>query len=346
MAAKDETVLATFGQLNRDREFQIITRIVARGSQVSVRKEAYTNDAISHIDKLKINHKKLVSAVSSLNKIRAVEILGSGSNFVEFEYIKGRNVEYEAFKSILSNNYDDAFATIERIFALIDTLTSNRNNEESSEVKKINDIYHLPSSSAKYTSPGIIDLNLDNFILSTDDELVAFDCEWVFDQPIATDYIKTRLVYTFFARRSEAFAFLPNKTSAFNTIWEGDAQALIPSEIYTRYIKLLNKEAMRKYWEAEDIFQNSVNKHRVNTAESNYKNYKSERLTSSRLTFPEIEESRRNNYESLLADSRSNYESLLAHTRHVESELELIKSSATYKIALKIASAKGKIIKK
>lgn len=346
MPAKNELVLAAFGQLNRDKNFRIMTKIVSNGTKTSVRKVAYTKDAIPHIERLKKNHKKLSDAVSSLDGIRIVDIVATGTDFVEFEYIKGQNLEHETFKHIITGNYDEAMNAIDRIFSLVDNLSSQRAANEAKAVKNINDAYQLPSSSATYANPGIIDLNLDNFMLSHAGELVAFDYEWMFDQPIASDFIKTRLLYTFFARRGEAFAFLPNKHRTFKTIWEGEAQALIPAEIHSKYSTLLTKQAMRKYWQAEDIFQKSVNQHRLNTAPSNYENFKSEELTSPRLTFPEIEELRRNSYESQLAHARQSNEELLAHTQNIEKELAHIKSSTAYRAARKMGDTKNKILKK
>ncbi len=346
MGNKTDSILAAFGQLNRDREFQIVTKILGKSSGISVCKESYTADAIPHIHRLISNHERLSTALSPLKKVRLVNIIGTGDDFVEFEYIKGRNVDQEAFQCVMSGDYSEVIKIIDRVFALIDGLSSQRSVDESSAVQKINNIYTLPSSSKNYVNPGIIDLNLDNFILSPKDELVIFDYEWIFDQPIAADFIKTRVVYTFFARRSEAFAFLPSKSRVFKTLWEGDARTLIPSEIYAKYAKLLSKESMRKYWEAEDVFQKSVTGHRVDTAKLNYKNFVSEELASPQPTFPEIEELRRSNYESQLAQTKSDYQSLLERAANAENELALIKGSTTYRIARKMAAAKGKIIKK
>lgn len=342
MRNKDETLLAAFGQLNRNDEFKIITKIVNNGPRIFVRKEAYTEKAIPHIERLKKNHESLGEKVSSLSNIRVANILDSGNDFVEFEYIKGRSVEYETFKFILSGNYDKAIDVIDRIFALIDRLSAKRHSHESKAVQKINDIYHLPASSTRYTSPGVIDINLDNFILSPSGDLVAFDCEWIFDKPIVTDFIKTRLLHTFFARRSEAFAFLPSDKNRFKSIQESGNQTLIPNQMFDKYSELLAKQAMRKYWKAEDIFQSSVNKFHTNSAVSNLKSLAIVDINTPRPTFPETEESLLGRYHSLTMD----FTTLQSHLQSLENELALIKSSKTFKVAKKMASAKNKLLKR
>src|SRR5690606_38013710 len=109
--------------------------------------------------------------------VRLVEILDSGAGFIEFEYIPGRNVEYELFDKILTRESESVTNLIDRIFLLIDGLSSQRSENESITVKNINDIYGSLKNSKKYASPGIVDLNLDNFILESNGKIVVFDYE-------------------------------------------------------------------------------------------------------------------------------------------------------------------------
>lgn len=335
---KNQTVLASFGQLNRDDNFKIITKIIKDDSQIFVRKEAYTKKATPHIDKLLISHNKLNKALSNFDNIRLVNVLRSGYNFVDFEYVIGCNAEYKSFNSIISGDYSEAIETIDRILSLIDSLQSNREKNETTTVKKINDIYRS-SSSVKYINPGIVDLNLDNFIINKKNELVTFDYEWVFDQPVAADFAKTRLLYSFFARRSEAFAFLPKDNKIFKAIIANGAQTLIPAELYIKYSQYLSKESMKKYWEAEDIFQKSVNKYHQDTASSNCTSFIIKEISSPQPTFPDIEEANINSYNDYIRD-------LEKRIKKLGDELEAVESTISYRFHKKLRSIKKTITKK
>lgn len=338
----DEIILAAFGQLDRNAEFQIMTKIVSRNGNTLVRKSAYTAQSIAHVQKLKLTFERFTKSFPAMDKVRPVKILASGVDFVEFEHIKGQNLEQTMFNSIRTGDYENAMRIIDRVFSLIDQLSSKRKSGEYDIASKINDVYNLPRSSAKFTYPGVIDLNLDNFILSSDDELIAFDYEWVFDQPIVTDYIKTRLLYTFFAKRSEAFAYLPSETNVFNAVIGGNVQTLIPAKVYKKYGKYLTKESLAKYWQAEDIFQKYVNASYSNMYETNYKNFAIKEVTSPKTAFPDIADSLRVSLEQ----TKHNYDLLVQHSTNLEGELQRIKSSNTYRVALKMRAAKNKITRR
>lgn len=329
MKLHDEVVLGSFGQVNRGYDYRIITKILSRGSDIVVRKEAYTEHAIPHIKKLLINNKLLSKHFSPLAGCRAAKVLAHGKNYVDFEYIEGDNLESLVYESILSRNYQQAVDLIDRLFLVIDGLSSKRGSEERDIVKEINDLYSSDEELSQFIHPGAVDLNLDNFILDEDGDLVAFDYEWLFEEPIASSYIKTRVLLSFFLRRSESFGFLAGEDNNFISISDPVTTALIPEFIFNKYAGLLTRSSVRKYWKAEDIFQNSINPYRKSTA-PNTTTLIVSKTNQPNPTYPALVEARNDKLESELIASEKQVRELKSVLRHIQ-------SSKSYKVARKFA---------
>lgn len=333
-------VLAAFGQLNRDEKFQIVTKILMNDKKETfVRKIAYTNKSNDHIKKLVSNHSSLSKAIRSKN-VRLVNILESVNDHIDFEYIDGADLEQKVLSNIISGNYDQAISLMDRVFELIDSLSSPRAKKESKTEKAINSTYGV-SSKSSYINPGIVDLNLDNFIIDDKDKLVVFDYEWILEQPVVSNFVKTRILYTFFTRRSDSLSYLPTTSRAYKKILLGGHQTLVPESIYKKYERYLNEKALRKFLIAEDIFQKSINQDDKGLSHLINGDHSLSREVSPMLTFPEIQETQ----SQRLAELSEKTNNLESQNASLATELQQLKGSRAYKLAKKLAKIKGFIPK-
>ncbi len=344
MPLDKNTVLASFGQLNRHERFQIVTKIIQDEAKVFVRKEAYSKEAFDHIKSLSLNHKIIANAFKNKSGVRLVSITNTKQDQIDFEYISGQDLEQKVFKLILKHDYENASKYINRVFDIIDHLSSKRNKQEDEVVRKINDIY--AGSSKNYISPGIIDLNLDNFFVDNKDKLVMFDYEWVFNSPVAIEFVVTRLLYVFFARRYDAIAQLPNDKHTFTLMDSGQDKVLIPNKLFSLYKKYLSKDSIKKYLQAEAIFQNYVTNNRVTNIGRVLYKYSTKLVSSPDPTFPERFESLQNRFNEQIAQI-TNLQTVINNQQEDISKLRTIisniENSRLYKVVRKIQSVSKKL---
>lgn len=327
MTSNNKKVLACFGQLNRNPEFRITTKII-EDKAIIVQKIAYSSLSNSHIKSIYSNHITLSKFTKKVKNFRVAEAALKSPSVLEFQYIKGRNMEGMVYDAVIRADYKAAIALIDKIFTIIDSLSIKDKSDEYGISKLINDHYKSQKKKTFYMSPGIVDFNLDNFILDKNNNLVAFDCEWSFDQPITVDYIKTRILHTFFARRSDSFSFLPDESKIFTIISEADSATYIPKDIYNKYAEFLNKDSLKRYLQAEDVFQTYVNKsHRIKTSEI-YNQISISDSNTPRITFPVHEEL----LQSKLQDSLNIRRGLMEENAALSENIRLIQSSRLFRI--------------
>ena len=332
MNKQTEVLLASFGQLNRKDEYKIITKILLRNGQKVVRKEAYTRQATAHVDKIRQNHLDLSRLTTDIRHLRVAAVTGHGKGYVEFEHVDGRNLEGALLQAIMDRDYTGAISLIDSVFYILDSLRSSRASDESVTVSAINDIYGLSKSATHYFSPSLVDLNFENIVIETDGTLALFDCEWVFDAPIATDYIKTRILYVFFAKRSNTFSYLPKESDTYDKLSVTGQEIILPGIILKKYSSFLTADSIKRYLSAENIFQNDVSGTRCKgIVIKNSSDYSKERLTTPALTPPESHSI----LEDLYSSQAKEYAALLTHSQQVEKELSSIRSHRFYKIAVR-----------
>ncbi|MCA9343716.1 hypothetical protein KC947_02065 [Candidatus Saccharibacteria bacterium] len=352
MQSDKQTILASFGQLNRHERFQIITKIVKDGSKTFVRKEAYSTESQDHIKSLFTNHKTIAKAIKTNTDVRLVNIIDAKPKQIDFEYISGQDLEQKVFKLILVHDYENAIKYINRVFDIIDVLSSKRSKQEDQIVKNINDIYGT-SSDNSYISPGIIDLNLDNFFVDNNDKLVMFDYEWTLYQPVCVNYIKSRVLYYLLAQRYNALAQIPNDKHGFTLIDSGQDKILVPDKLFSLYKKYLSKDSIKKYLQAEAIFQDYVTNNQATNTKKIHFNYSISKVTSPNPVFPERFDALQNQFDALqnqFTGKVSELNSVIANQQEDISKLRAIisniENSRSYKLLARYRGVKDKILPK
>lgn len=337
----EEEVLASFGQLTRKDEFQIITKIVNRKGDLVAIKQPYTQKASKHIANISSTYETLNKYLGPKTNIKIVKPIKTTRNTIEFKYLDGINAEQYVINAIIKRDYKEVIRIFDSIFSMLDILSTQKNTTYRNELGKdffINKILDIYPSESHLTFPGIIDTNIDNFIL-VGDYLHLIDYEWVFNEPIPTDYIKTRMLYYFFVMRVEALKFLPNKNNPFYLINLYEIEFLIPKKIYDKYSLFLNKHSLDLFHRADAEFQHYVNNSHQYSKQSSQKLFHTKLVTSPSDTFPDIHFStsaQLNHLQQHLKDIELERDGLIQ-------DIAMIKSSRSWKIIKKINSIRNRL---
>ncbi len=252
------STLLAIAQTGRNEDFQIITKILLDDKKLWVSKRALNNKSVPHVESMIKTHSLISKSAAKGFKVVDIRLANTGE--VIFPYIDGPTFDQSIYKLIVSGDTTSVLKTLKDLFGFIDQLSSdNKHTGEITESKydfctKIVERYNKTSS---FMSPAILDLNLDNFMISENDVYII-DYEWRFDIPLPADYIKTRVLVNFFSKYEDSFAYLPSSTRPFHLIKFYETSMYIPEPVYMMYEKWLNKKSIDSYLYSEVLFHTYV----------------------------------------------------------------------------------------
>jgi hypothetical protein len=197
---KDMKEIVSFSATpNRRAPFASMTLITEEDGQKSVTKKALLPEGNEHIEKLASSYSLLNSldVFSQDFNIIPVTIKDSGAMF---PHIEGESADSILMSHLLAGGSQQAELIINKIADLINNLPTQNTNPTSNSMycEIFGEHYNYET---ECIVPGIIDLNLDNFIIDKTGKWNAIDYEWVFDFPVPKDYILRRYVVWFFTTR-------------------------------------------------------------------------------------------------------------------------------------------------
>lgn len=312
----------------RKAEFRTETRIYKiKDGGFSVVKSAYEEEAQAHIDNMFITYEKLVA--SPLSKKLKILKPNKLHNNLEYEYIEGDPVDRVLLDLLIAENYKEAYKLVDFVFNAIDSLTTEENiSPQTAEFTSVfGKSYKAKQACTNY---GAVDLNFDNLKV-VDDKYYLFDYEWYFGFNIPVAYLKARQLWYFFKRHKESFdAF----SESIDSMILGK-QIIVPTDFYNNYRNIF--DSLDEFLMAEHYFQSYALDF---YSEFTPKNLEPEEYSNSNFGLPSILLKTKAKAHS---DTTEVIKKLKSDNKNLEKELLSIKSSKSYKLALKISRAKKKI---
>lgn len=173
--------------------------------EIIFRKEALTPLSVPHLNRMLDTYKILKKQIdrSNLLKIAKPLQIDKTKGVIEFSHIEGISVENLLLDALLEDDLGAAGQIIKKFTEILQLFsTDNIRNQKASvsSSKYFGKKEILEFEPERVISTGLMDLNLDNFIIDNYGQWWLIDYEWRFDVLIPTDFIKHRSMLYFFSR--------------------------------------------------------------------------------------------------------------------------------------------------
>jgi hypothetical protein len=207
----------------RRAEFQLKTWIVKTAKGLVVNKSSIGEESRPHLEKFLETSKKLAAK-------KAVAFSGatqSGSS-ISFPFLPGESLEESLVKAFLLDKEGSVNKLLDSYDAALERLSSPGMVAKGAETvlgPLITEFSHGP-----LVDPGIIDLNLDNFIMHNESASLI-DYEWVVNTGLPLNYLRTRAYMWLGIRFYETFELLSNRLKTVKLT----SSCMLPRVIVERY---------------------------------------------------------------------------------------------------------------
>jgi hypothetical protein len=306
---------------NRKKAFRLQTTIEKINNKIIVVKSPLDSTSSQHLHKMIDNYNNLKELINGKN-ISLVEAKKGENDSLVFEYIHGSSMERVLIEKILDLKEKDVINNINQLFDIINMLkVSSQIPTKSTEYVKIFGNYYTTSTPC--VSPGLIDLNFDNFIIDSKNKWWLIDYEWCYDFPVPVNYLRSRILWFFFIRHKELLGYNYKKIKLRNY-----HNLYIPEYIFKAFEKdFINLSLMI---DSEASFQLHV---------SGKKPISSKTQETGAVFVENLEFG----LDSIISDVKHSMEESMAQKQEKMSsklieltkELDLIKNSRSYKLARK-----------
>lgn len=325
----DNDTLFSVSRLDRKPEFALITSIhkSSNGQMFVVKRpsggqfSAHFNAIFEAPDKLE----PISKGHSPINIIKPSPMGGA----VMFPFIKGRSVERILLEKVLKDDQQAAISTISRFLEALDKFPAENciptSNEQYKKIfgESFNEI-------CECVQPAVVDLNLDNLIEDGDGKWHLIDYEWTFDFPIPKDYLISRMLLNFFILRYQGV--LRSHAHRIRQVEVG-SNASMPEYIANKYDKWIR--LFPQVIKSESAFQSYVLSKKENLGEFQY-------ISKEHRTAIEPPVGPLEHYFRL----QERQTELEAENRTLVNDIANIRSSKTYRAAMKLSKAKNSLRRK
>lgn len=235
---------------SRKEQFILETKIWEEAGSLIAEKSASSPVAIPHLNKMLESYKYL-SGLKKFNKLVSVVPAVKKGSVVKFKFIHGESAERLLLEAILNKDEASAIEIIEKLISIINSLPSVH-KDPSLNPKYVSVFGKTYPAKTNCTETGLVDLNLDNFIIDDQKAWSMIDYEWNFDFPTSKFFLTQRFIWWFIVRYRETFIYhsqrIPIVAIAKNLY--------VPDFIYKKYHSyFLNLD---NFQTAESCFQSYV----------------------------------------------------------------------------------------
>lgn len=332
-------VVFSINRFSRDSKYQIQTSGILDGDKVLIRKTAATDKSNDHINKMVDTYVKLGQKYIDNEKFGFAppKNIDTKTGTVEFDYIPGHSAEELLLRSIIEEDYDLANNIITKFKDILDTLSTNTSTKKS--VKELESLFGEEITKEfninKNIKEGLLDLNLDNFIIHKDThKWWLIDYEWRLDVPIPVEFIEYRSMLSFAFKNRSIITSRCNRQS----IWSNNILA-IPQKILED-----NNYELEKLNIAYKI-ENSHFQPWVSGKKTEFEMPGEYSNPTLEPYFIEQAHKKINDDSRELNEVRTKLGHTEAHVQNLEKHISRIETSKTYKIASRLASLK-RIVKR
>lgn len=237
---------------NRKEKFLIRTDVIdALDNTRVVKKLPLGKDSETHLKKMFEYYLEFNGTLEKDFKLCPVKKTDEG---LIFDFILGTSAERALLDAVLGNDEVLVRTIVDKLFGFVDSLPAKNINKKEGE--KFIKLFGNSFLEQTGVYPGLIDLNLDNFIINNK-KWTLIDYEWVIDIPVPTRLLKTRILYYFCHRHQEAFEYYSSKIDCGLS----NDNLLIPSVFKVNYAKYISN--FSKIIESERVFQEYVSRYPV-----------------------------------------------------------------------------------
>ena len=185
---KEKIIFASINS-ERDKKFQICTKIIDRNGKRFVRKEALNKESIKHIQNIISNETILKETYMKCKLFRICKAVNKDENFVEYVYLDEESLE----KHLDSCNEEEKIRQLNIIWN--ELLKCNLSGKkESGEYRKVFGDSLIDIEDLHWSINQDVDLLFSNLYLK-DDKYIINDYEWVFPFAVPLEFVFFRSVY-------------------------------------------------------------------------------------------------------------------------------------------------------
>jgi hypothetical protein len=238
-------------QIVRKREFAIITLIKKTPSGLVVHKRALFPEARAHIQRLGRNFEVLRKELRVKN-LAVVAPIAVNENEITFPFIHGETLEGRLVEQLMNEDTKGALESVQTVRNVIENLGTREVNPcESSGFRAV-----FGSSYASKTvcvRLGLLDVNLDNFIVADDGTIHLIDYEWLFDFPIPKHFVLSRMLFYFVRNQQDLLRFIASEKLPMVPFYK---ERVIPEFMLDRFRSELSPE--ETFLMAESNLQSAI----------------------------------------------------------------------------------------
>ena len=234
----------------RKEEFVLETRIWENNGSLVSEKRAANPKATAHLDAM-VESYSYLSSLKELNRAIKVVPAIKENEHVNFKFIKGESAERTLLEAVLTGNEESVVTIIDKLISVIKSLPTTKQNSADNP-RYVSVFGKTFLGKAPYSKIGLIDLNLDNFIIDKHNDWHLLDYEWVFNFPVSQHFLIQRALWYFTFRHQETFKYHTERLNCIK-IAKG---VFVPNIVFANYRKYFkNLEEIQK---AEQAFQKYV----------------------------------------------------------------------------------------
>jgi hypothetical protein len=317
---------------DRDDKFRLETRIWRKNGSLIAEKRASTPVAKQHLDNMLATYKTLSSLKPLAKTLRIAKATKAGQHVI-FDYIQGDSAERLLLEAILENKQEEAVGIVDKLITVIHSLPTTTVSPVAHPNYKhvFGDTY---KTNTDCTSIGLIDLNLDNFVVDPKHNWYLIDYEWVFDFPVAKRFLVQRFLWWFITRYQETFRYHAKRLR----VVEIANNFFVPAILYEHcrpYLSGFNDIQI-----AENCFQAYVkgSDKALSETVSFYKQ-------ATKATAPAVGLARLMAHEQRAYDMKGHIIKIEARNTALQAKNKALMESKTYKLAAKLATIKNFLVK-
>ena len=185
---KDKVIFASIAS-ERDKRFQICTRIIDRSGKLLVRKEALNKESEKHVQNIVSNEKTLKETYRNCKIFSICKINDKSDNWVEFPYLNEKSLE----KHLSTCNEEKKEELLTDLWKQLLKCQISEKKKNGDYKKAFGDSL-LNIEDLHWSLNQDVDLSFSNLYLK-EDKYVINDYEWVFPFAVPLEFVYFRSIY-------------------------------------------------------------------------------------------------------------------------------------------------------
>lgn len=318
--------------VSRSQNFAAETYIYKSGSTLYAVKKALHKEAVPHLEKMFSTY-KLLSKYAKVQEMVTIAEPQKTRDGIRFDYIHGESAERYLIEAVLEPNAGKVKEYVDYLISVVNSLPNIRTNPAQNK-DYVNVFGNTFSETAECLTIGLIDLNLDNFIVDKNKKWHLFDYEWAFDFPVPKHLVIQRFFWWFIIRYQESFRYHFDKIECVSL----RSNLYVPNVMFDLYKKYF--ENMDELLEAEKYFQSYVSGQsptaNIKPGLEFYKDALNEQT-------PFVGLDRILRHEKRASDLKKHAQKLELKNARLENELRRIHRSRSYRALRKVSRARKKL---